>query len=120
MKRNDDFIAELNAREKNLWEIIGDQRPAVFSTPRWNRHRHGCTHSGPASFCDESTIDIGAYTDDILRYLDLKIEIDDRVEERERKKQKIIQAMENSRYGVTPYHRITVADGGRMFVKNIA
>jgi predicted phage-related endonuclease len=116
MKRNEEFIQRLNAAEADLWEIVKLNDPLYFPLPGGTDGDMDALMQS-RMYADETTMDLSAYTDDVNRYIDLKVEIDDRTEERERVKQKIIQAMDRARYAVTDYHRLTVADNGRLWIK---
>jgi len=116
--RNDEFISRLNAAEADLWEIIQMNDPLYFPLPGGSDADYDALMQERA-FSDDTTIDLSGYENDILRYIDLKVEIDDRTDEREKVKQKIIQAMGRSRYGVTDHHRVGLTESGRMSVKII-
>jgi predicted phage-related endonuclease len=116
MKRNDEFISRMNAAEADLWEIVKLNDPLYFPLPGGTDGDMDALMQA-RMYADESTMDLSAYTEDVNRYIDLKVKIDNCAKERERVKQKIIQAMDRARYAVTDYHRLIVADNGRLWIK---
>jgi len=104
--RNEAFINRLVAEESRLWELVELNDPLYAPMPAGkDADMEALLALGDPQI--ETTVDLSEIENLIDQYEQLRVEIQDKKEERESVKQRIIQTMGKSKYGITDQCRVT-------------
>lgn len=106
--RNEEFITDLIAQERDLWKLVEINDPMFAPMPMGSDDDMDALLA-LGSPQTESTVDLSEIEHLIARRLDLKIERDDKTEEWEKLDQKIRFVMGGSRYGESQNYKLTHA-----------